>query len=85
MAARVSSGCGAGAALMLQGADSSPQRLRRRGAERQLRGAQAPGSSAGAQLLCTMWGLPGSGTEPVSPAVAGAFFTTEPPGRPLLL
>ena len=44
-----------------------------------------PGSSERAQLLCTMWGLPGSGTEPVSPAMAGGFFTTELPGRPLLL
>ena len=38
-----------------------------------------------AQLLCTMLDLPGSGIEPVSPAMAGGFFTTEPPGRPLLL
>ena len=28
-----------------------------------------------------MWDLPGSGIEPVSPASAGAFFTTEPPGK----
>ena len=26
--------------------------------------------------------LPGSGTEPVSPALAGGFFTTEPEGKP---
>ena len=26
--------------------------------------------------------LPGSGTEPESPALAGEFFTTEPPGKP---
>ena len=38
-----------------------------------------------AQLLCTMLDLPGSGTEPVSPAMAGGFFSTEPPERPLLL
>ena len=25
-------------------------------------------------------GLPGSGTEPMSPVLAGRFFTTEPPG-----
>ena len=30
-----------------------------------------------------MWDLPGSGLEPVSPALAGGFFTTEPPGKPL--
>ena len=27
-------------------------------------------------------GLPGPGTEPVSPALAGGFFATEPPGKP---
>ena len=26
--------------------------------------------------------LPNPGTEPVSPALAGRFFTTEPPGMP---
>ena len=29
-----------------------------------------------------MWGLPKSGTEPMSSALAGGFFTTEPPGKP---
>ena len=29
-----------------------------------------------------MRNLPRSGTEPVSPALAGEFFTTEPPGKP---
>ena len=29
-----------------------------------------------------MWDLPGSGTEPVSPALAGGFSTTAPPGKP---
>ena len=32
-----------------------------------------------------MWDLPGPGIEPVSPALAGGFFTTEPPGKPQLL
>ena len=32
-----------------------------------------------------MWNLPRSGVEPVSPALAGRFFTTGPPGKPLLL
>ena len=27
-----------------------------------------------------MWDLPGPGIKPVSPALAGGFFTTEPPG-----
>ena len=29
-----------------------------------------------------MWYLPGPGIEPVSPALAGRFFTTELPGKP---
>ena len=35
-----------------------------------------------AQLLRGMWDLPGTGLEPVSPALAGGFLTTEPPGKP---
>ena len=30
-----------------------------------------------------MWDLPGPGLEPVSPALAGGFLTTAPPGKPL--
>ena len=33
-----------------------------------------------AQLLRGMWDLPGPGLEPVSPALAGRFSTTVPPG-----
>ncbi|KAJ8784956.1 hypothetical protein J1605_007512 [Eschrichtius robustus] len=29
-----------------------------------------------------MWGLPRPGLEPVSPALAGRFSTTAPPGKP---
>ena len=36
-----------------------------------------------AQLLCSMWYLPRPGLEPVSPALAGRFSTTVPPGKPL--
>ena len=32
-----------------------------------------------------MWDLPGSGIEHSSPALAGGFFTTEPPGKPHFL
>ena len=32
-----------------------------------------------------MWDLPGPGLEPVSPALAGGFLTTVPPGKPCLL
>ena len=30
-----------------------------------------------------MWDLPGPGLKPVSPALAGGFLTTVPPGKPL--
>ena len=35
-----------------------------------------------AQLLRGMWDLPRPGLEPVSPALAGGFITTAPPGKP---
>ena len=31
-----------------------------------------------------MWDLPGPGLEPISPALAGGFLTTEPRGKSLL-
>ena len=34
------------------------------------------------QFLHGMWSLPRSGVKPVSPAWAGRFFITEPPGKP---
>ena len=36
-----------------------------------------------AQALRGMWDLPRPGLEPVSPALAGRFSTTAPPGKPL--
>ena len=40
-------------------------------------------SSCGAQtwLLCGMWNPPGPGIKPVSPASAGSFPSTVPPGK----
>ena len=35
-----------------------------------------------AQMLHSMWDLPRPGLEPVSPALAGRFSTTVPPGKP---
>ena len=35
-----------------------------------------------AQLLRSMWDLPRPGLKPVSPALAGRFSTTAPPGKP---
>ena len=43
-------------------------------------------SNCGSQaqlLLRGMWDLPRPGLEPVSPALAGRFSTTAPPGKPL--
>ena len=38
---------------------------------------------ARAELLPGMWDLPGPGLEPVSPALAGRFLITVPPGKSL--
>ena len=38
-----------------------------------------------AQLLRGMWDPPRPGLEPVSPALAGKFSTTAPPGKPNLV
>ena len=38
-----------------------------------------------AQLLRGTWDLPGPGLEPVSPALAGGFLTTAPPGKSMNL
>ena len=46
-------------------------------------GHQLNGCCTPAWLPHSMWDLPGSGTEPVSPALAGRFCTTKPPGKPL--
>ena len=47
------------------------------------------GSRAQAQLwhtgLAALWDLPGPGLKPVSPALAGGFLTTAPPGKFLRL
>ena len=40
------------------------------------------GCGTWALLLCGMWDLTRSRIEPVSPALSGSFFTTEPPGKP---
>ena len=38
-----------------------------------------------AELPHSMWELPSPGIKPVSPGLAGGFFTIEPPGKPHLL
>ena len=47
----------------------------------QMRRLRSCGSRA--WLLRGMWDLPRPGLEPVSPALAGRFLTTVPPGKPL--
>ena len=51
-------------------------------AERRLQTRRLSSCGSRAQLLRGMWDLPGPGLEPVSPALAGRFSTTAPPGKP---
>ena len=54
-----------------------------------LRGSSVHGISQERILECVAFpfqrDLPDPGSEPVSPALAGGFFTTEPSGKPKLL
>ena len=52
-------------------------------AEHRLQTRRLSNCGSRAQLLCSMWDLPRPGLEPVSPALAGRFSTTAPPGKPL--
>ena len=52
-------------------------------AEHRLQMRRLSSCGSRAQLLCGMWDLPRPGLEPVSPASAGRFSTTAPPGKPL--
>ena len=54
-------------------------------AEHRLQMRRLSSCGSGAQLLHGMWDLPRPGLEPVSPALAGRFSTTAPPGKPLFL
>ena len=51
-------------------------------AEHRLQTLRLSSCGSRAQLLCSMWDLPRPGLEPVSPALAGRFSTTAPPGKP---
>ena len=53
-------------------------------AEHRLQTRRLSNCGSRAQLLRGMWDLPRPGLEPVSPALAGRFSTTAPPGKPLL-
>ena len=51
-------------------------------AEHRLQTRRLSSRGSGAQLLRGMWDLPRPGLEPVSPALAGRFSITAPPGKP---
>ena len=51
-------------------------------AEHRLQTHRLSSCGSRAQLLRGMWDLPRPGLEPVSPALAGRFSTTAPPGKP---
>ena len=51
-------------------------------AEHRLQTRRLSNCGSWAQLLRGMWDLPRPGLEPVSPALAGRFSTTVPPGKP---
>ena len=54
-------------------------------AEHRLQTRRLSSCGSRTQLLRGMWDLPRPGFEPVSPALAGRFSTTAPPGKPLSL
>ena len=54
-------------------------------AEHRLQTRRLSSCGSQAQLLCRMWDLPKPGLEPASPALAGGFSTTAPPGKPLFI
>ena len=51
-------------------------------AEHRLQTRRLSSCGSRSQLLRGMWDLPSPGLEPVSPALAGRFSTTAPPGNP---
>ena len=51
-------------------------------AEHRLQTHRLSNCGSRAQLLRGMWDLPRPELEPVSPALAGGFLTTAPPGKP---
>ena len=54
-------------------------------AEHRLQTRRLSSCGSRAQLLRGMWDLPRPGLEPVSPALAGRFSTTVPPGKPCFI
>ena len=53
-------------------------------AEHRLQTRRPSNCGSWAELLRGMWDLPRPGLKPASPALAGRFSTTAPPGKPLM-
>ena len=51
-------------------------------AEHRLQTRRLSSCGSRSQMLRSMWDPPRAGLEPVSPALAGRFSTTAPPGKP---
>ena len=54
-------------------------------AEHRLQKRRLSNCGSQAQLLCGMWDPPRPGLKLVSPALAGRFSTTAPPGKPSMI
>ena len=54
-------------------------------AEHRLQMRRLSNCGSRAQLLRGMWDPPRPGLEPMSPALAGGFSTTAPPGKPSII
>ena len=54
-------------------------------AEHRLQTLRLSSCGSRAQMLRGMWDLPRPGLEPASPALAGRFSATAPPGKPLTI
>ena len=80
------SSCGVGFALqwLLLLQSTSSRALSFSSCSTQDQQLQVPSSRARTkQLWCSsMWNFPGPEIKPVSPSLAGRFFTTKPPGKP---
>ena len=71
--------CCRGRALGARASVFAARRLSSCGSRALERGLSSCGARA--QLLRGMWNLPRPGLKPVSPALAGGFLTTAPPGK----
>ena len=73
-----SSRCGGHSSLRCAGLSLSRPLV----AEHRLQTCRLSNCGSRAELLRGMWDLPRPGLEPTSPALAGRFSTTAPPGKP---